>query len=157
MVLTGNGFIRTPTGLCAPGDIRTVSFYLKNGTDFELTGGKQVFVGYTLSTGGETYPSGYDFNTPTIGPVGNVIRASETTLAAPANANGIFLIVDALNGTSGSGFFLTSVLYEDAPEPVGTYFDGDDPYCIWNGSDGNSTSTYTDPAAVKPGAFIPFL
>jgi len=149
---TGNGYSQTPTGVCVPGDIFTVSFYIKNRTGFTYSA-RTVYVSYTRSSGGDTFPETF---TVTPGVDGNVARGSFTTAAAPANATGIYLIIDSLNGTLGNGFEISAVMYEKVGS-LGDYFDGDSIFAVWDGADGNSTSTYTDPEAVKPGAFIPFL
>lgn len=152
MLLTGNGFVQMPTGACVPGDTVTVSFYVKNNSSFSLTG-RTVYIGFTRSAGGDDYSQ--TATLATVAP-GAVVRFSYTG-TAPTNATGVFLLVDAVNGTSGTGIEFGSILYEKVAGPVGAYFDGDSPYSVWDGTDGNSTSTYTDPAAVKPGSFIPFL
>jgi hypothetical protein len=152
MLLTGNGFIQTPNGACTAGDIVTISFYVKNNSSFSLTG-RTVYIAFSRSTGGDDYSQSATL--PTVAP-GDVVRFSYTG-TAPANATGVFVLVDAVNGTSGTGIEFGSIMAEKVAGPVGTYFDGDSTFAVWDGADGNSTSTYTDPAAIKPGSFIPFL
>jgi len=149
---TGNGFSQTPAGVCAAGDIFTVSFYLTNRTTFSVNS-KIAYISYTRSSGGDTFPQTMSIpNTAD----GATSRASFTTSAAPSLATGIYLIIDAINGTGGSGIWIGSVLFEKVGS-LGAYFDGDSANAVWDGTDGKSTSTYTDPPTVKPGAFLPFL
>ena len=153
---TGNGYVKTPTGDCIPDVVSTVSFYIRNNTGFEIFGGRQVFIGYTRSSGGDVFPTGHDFNTAALGPNGNIIRGSFTAPASPALTTGMYLIIDSLNGTFGTGFDISAVMYERV-NAIDTYFDGDYPDCDWNGTDGNSTSTYNSAPPVSLGAFLPLL
>ena len=148
---TGNGYSQTPRGVCVPDDIFTVSFYIKNKTGIPVAG-RTVYVSFTRTSGGDVFPETF---TVTPGADGNVVRGSFTTSPAPANADGIYLIIDSLNGL-GSGFDISSVMYEKVGS-LDTYFDGDSLNSVWDGVDGNSTSTYTDPPSVSVGAFLPLL
>lgn len=142
---TGNGFSQPPTGVVAPGDVVTVSFYIKNNTGLTVTA-RTVFVAYTRSAGGDTFPESF---TVTPGTTGSIVRGSFTCAAAPALATGIYLVIDQLNGTSGTGFDITAVLYEKVGA-LDTYFDGDSAGGSWDGADGNSASTLA-------GAFVQAL
>jgi len=134
---SSGGFVRPPTGVVATGDVTTVSFDIKNSTGGTISGGNQVFVGYTLSGGGEDFPE--NFNTAALGPDGTVQRASFTTGAAPALADGIFLIIDNLP----ADISVTAVRYGE----TATYADGDTAGWVWDGADGNSSSSEApDPA-----------
>lgn len=138
---TGSGFITTPTAVCAPGQVMTVSFYVKNNTGGTIAGGKQVFISYTRSSGGDTFPE--SFNTPALGVNGNVIRASFTTAAAPALATGLYLLIDNLV----LDVEVTAVLLENG-STLDTYFDGNTASCTWDGTANNSTSTFNDTTTV---------
>lgn len=135
---TGNGFVQTPTGDCDEGDVIAVSFEIQNNVGFSHAGGRQVFVGFPLDGGGTDFSQ--SFNTPALGPDGNTVRGEYVTSPAPSGANGVFLIVDSLNGEFANGFYLTAVLYEKVGA-VDTYIDGDSPGGTWLGADGNSVST----------------
>lgn len=134
ITVTSGGYVQTPTMTIAPGDVTTVSFYIKNRTGGTIAAGKQVFIGYTRSSGGDTFPE--NFNTAALGVDGNVQRASFTCLPAPANATGLYLIIDQLL----TDVDVTAVQYEN-PGPLDTYFDGDTPGAVWDGTPDNSTST----------------
>ena len=139
IAVTGNGFVKTPTAVAAPGDVFTVSFYIKNNSGSTISPGKQVFISYTRSAGGDTFPE--SFNTASIGVDGNVQRASFTTAAAPADTTGIYLTIDQLV----VGIEVSATL----PEKVGTldsYFDGNTAGATWDGTTNNSTSTLPDPS-----------
>ena len=139
----GSGFVQTPTSAdpagipFAAGDVITVSFDIKNNTAADIASGRQVFIAYTRSAGGDVFPE--SFNTAALGVVGHVQRASFTCAAAPALATGIYLIIDQLNT---AGIEVTAVLYEKV-NAVDTYFDGDTTNGSWDGADGNSVSTLT--------------
>lgn len=152
ILYTGNGYSQTPTVACVPGDIFTVSFYIKNRTGTTYTA-RTVYIAYTRSSGGDSFPETF---TVTPGVDGSVVRGSATSSAAPLNATGMYLVIDALNGTLGSGFELGSVLYEKVGA-LAAYFDGDSANAAWDSTDGNSSSTYTDPPTVPLGAFLPLL
>lgn len=130
---TTGGFIQSPAASCAPGDVFTVSFYQHNGSAaFQF--GRTVYIGYTRSAGGDTFPE--TFNTGTLGDIGAVARTSFTTAAAPANATGIYVLWDSL----AVGLGMTAVLLEKV-SALDTYADGDTPGWVWDGADGNSTSS----------------
>lgn len=129
---TGGGFIQTPAAVCAPGDVFSVSFYGDNqsgGFDF----GHTVYVAYTRSAGGDTFPENFVFG---IGASGSSARASRVAAAAPALATGIYLLYDSLS----SGYGMTGVLLEKVGA-VDTYADGDTASWTWDGTNGNSTSS----------------
>lgn len=141
---TGSGYISPPTGVVAPGDIVTISFYIKNSTGGAIASGKTVFIGYTRSAGGDVFPE--NFNTPAIGVNGNVQRVTFTTAAAPALATGIYLVIDSLP----VDIDVTAVMYE--PGATSTdYQDGDSTGWTWDGTDGNSASSEDDSAHVTTG------
>lgn len=131
---TGGGFIWTPPGAVAPGDLAKVSFYIKNSTGATIAGGKQVFIGYTLSAGGPNFP-GDSFNTAALGVDGNVQRASYTTAAAPALATGVFMLIDSLP----ADIDITAVMFE-VGSTLNPYGDGDTSGWVWDGASGNSSS-----------------
>lgn len=130
---TGSGFISTPTGVAVAGDTLQVSFYIKNASGSTIAGGKQVFVGFTRSSGGDDFSQ--SFNTPALGVDGNAQRVTHLCTAAPANATGIYLIIDSLP----AGIQVTACMFD----PSGTdnpYGDGDTSGWDWDGADGNSSS-----------------
>lgn len=128
-----SGFLQSAAAPCSAGDVFTVSFYMHNGSSaFQFN--RTVYIGYTRSTGGDTFPE--TFNTAVLGDIGNVIRTSFTTAAAPANATGIYVIWDSL----AVGLGMTAVLLEKA-SALDAYGDGDVPGWTWDGSAGNSSST----------------
>lgn len=130
---TASGFIQSPAAPCAPGDVFTVSFYQHNGSAaFQF--GRTVYIGYTRSSGGDTFPE--TFNTGTLGDIGTVARTSFTTAAAPANATGIYVLWDSLV----AGLGMTAVLLEKV-SALDAYGDGDVPGWEWDGTAGNSAST----------------
>lgn len=130
--VSGGGYIATPIAVCAPGDVFTVSFYGHNGGSFSESD-KTVYVSYTQSAGGDLFPQTFTF---ALGAIGNVARASFTTAAAPANATGIYLVWDAV----GVGYGMTSLLFEKVGA-LADYADGDSSGWVWDGADGNSTSS----------------
>lgn len=138
---TGTNYVQTPTGSVAAGDVITVSFYIKNSTGGTIASGKQVFVAYTRSVGGDTFPE--SFNTAALGVDGNVQRASFTCAAAPANATGIYLVIDQLP----TNVDITAVAY-DPSGTLNAYKDGDDSGWAWDGTDGNSSSSEAAPAGL---------
>lgn len=137
---TGSGFIETPTAACAPGDVFTASFYGHNGTASDFDFGHTVYVAYTRSAGGDTFPQTQGFAT---GAVGTTARFSITASAAPALATGIYLLWDSLI----TGYGLTGVLLEKVGA-LDTYADGDTASWAWDGTNGNSTSSETSTTPV---------
>lgn len=145
--VTGNGFVKPPTGVAAPGDVFTVSFYIKNNSGSTISPGKQVFISYTRSVGGDAFPE--SFNTASLGVDGTVQRASFTTAAAPADTTGIYLTIDQLV----VGVEVSAVLYEKVGT-LDTYFDGNSTGATWDGATNNSTSTLPDPTVTPTGISI---
>lgn len=141
---TASGDITTPTGTVAPGDIVTVSFQIKNNTAGTIASGSQVFIGYTRSAGGNTFPE--SFNTLGLGVAGHVQDVSFTCAAAPALATGIFLVMINLV----ADIQVSACMYEITGTP-GAYFDGSFPSSTWDGAPHNSTSTFNDTPAVIVG------
>lgn len=134
---TASGDITTVTGTVSPGQVISVSFQIKNNTAGTIGGGSQVFVGYTRSAGGNTFPE--SFNTAGLGVAGHVQDVSFTCAPAPALATGIFLVMINIV----ADIQVSAVLYEDTATPS-TYFDGNFPSCTWDGAANNSTSTFDD-------------
>lgn len=130
--LSSGGYLTTPAAACAPGDVFTVSFYGHNGGAF-FEFGKTVYISYTRSAGGDTFPETFNF---ALGDIGNVVRASFTTQPAPADATGIYLVWDAL----ATGYGMTGLLLEKTGT-LQDYADGDTSGWAWDGADGNSTSS----------------
>jgi hypothetical protein len=131
--MSTGGYLQCPTAVCAPGDVFTVSFYQHNGSaSFQF--GRTVYIGYTRSAGGDTFPE--TFNTGALGDVDVVARTSFTTAAAPALATGVYVLWDSLV----AGLGMTGVLLEKVAA-LDTYADGDTSGWVWDGADGNSTSS----------------
>lgn len=130
---TGSGFIQTPTAACAPSDVFTVSFYGHNGTASDFDFGHTVYIAYTRSAGGDTFPQTHPL---ALGAVGSTGRFSFTADPAPALATGIYLLWDSLI----TGYGLTGVLLEKVGA-LDSYADGDTSGWAWDGASGNSTST----------------
>lgn len=131
--MSSGGYLQCPTAACAPGDVFTVSFYQHNGSAaFQF--GRTVYIGYTRSAGGDTFPENY--NTGNLGDIGTVARTSFTTAAAPALATGIYVLWDSL----AVGLAMSAVLLEKVGA-LDTYADGDTASWTWDGADGNSTSS----------------
>lgn len=136
---TANGYIQTPTAACSPGDVFTVSFYQHNGSaSFQFN--RTTYVAYTRSSGGDTFPETFlsAANNP-----GDTTRASFTAAAAPALATGIYLLWDSLV----PGLGMTGVLLEKVGA-LDTYADGDTSGWVWDGTNGNSTSSETSTTPV---------
>lgn len=133
-----------PTGAVAPGDVVTISFYVKNSTGSPQAGGRQVFVAFTRSAGGDDFSQ--SFNTPALGLDGNAQRVTFTASAAPALATGIYLLIDSIPASID----ITAVMYEIAATSP-DYQDGDSSSWQWDGADGNSTSTEDTSSHVTSG------
>lgn len=135
------GFLQTPTAACAPGDVFTLSFYGHNGSASDFDFGHTVYIAYTRSSGGDAFPQTQGFTT---GAVGTTARFSITANAAPALATGVYLLWDSL----AVGYGLTGVLLEKVGA-LDTYGDGDTSGWVWDGTNGNSTSTFTSTTPVS--------
>jgi hypothetical protein len=131
---TANGYIQTPAAAASPGVTYTVSAYVANNSGFN-SGTKTVYLTFVRSVGGD------DFSQTTTTSLlnGAVTRVSHTGVA-PANTTGVYLIIDTLNGTTGTGFDVTACLMEAAT--LGPYFDGNTPGASWDSTPDNSTSTF---------------
>jgi hypothetical protein len=141
---TGSGYIQTPAAACAPGDVFSVSFYGDNQSgSFDF--GHTVYVSYTRSSGGDTFPESFVFG---IGASGSQARATRVAAAAPALATGIYLLYDSLS----TGYGMTGVLLEKVGA-VDTYADGDTVGWAWDGTNGNSTSSEATLPAEGSAAF----
>lgn len=146
---TGNGFVQTPTGVAVAATAYTASVYVKNSTGLD-SGNKTVYLAFTRSAGGDDFSQTF-----TKSYANGVVTRVDVTGTAPALATGVYLILDALNGTLGSGIDISACMYEAAAAPVGTYFDGNSPSAAWDGTTNNSTSTLTDTGIVPTGLAIP--
>jgi len=130
---TTGGFIQCPAAACAPGDVFNLSFYQHNGSAaFQF--GRTAYVGYTRSSGGDVFPE--TWNTGSLGDIGSTLRTNFTTAAAPALATGVYFLWDSL----AVGLGISSALLEKVGT-VDTYADGDTASWVWDGADGNSTSS----------------
>lgn len=144
---TGSGYIQTPAAACAPGDVFSVSFYGDNQSgSFDF--GHTVYVSYTRSSGGDTFPENFVFG---IGASGAQARASRVAAAAPALATGIYLLWDSLS----SGYGMTGVLLEKVGA-VDSYADGDTVSWEWDDPllPGNSTSSEITLPSQGSAAFV---
>lgn len=134
---TANNYVQTPTGVVTPGQTITASFYVNNRTTVAQNS-KTVYLAFTRSVGGD------DFSQTTVVSYATGVSRKSITGVAPANATGVYLVIDALNGTLGSGFDVSAVMYE----PVGaldTYGDGSISGWTWDGTPFDSTSTRPEP------------
>lgn len=134
---TYNSYVITPVMPVTPGTTYTASFYLANHTGFDSLS-KTVYLAFT-SAGGD------DFSQTTVVsyPKDSITRGVITGVA-PAGATGMYLVIDALNATFGTGMDITAVRYEEG-SVAGAYFDGNTPGATWDGTPENSSSTYTPP------------
>jgi hypothetical protein len=134
---TGGGFFRTPTIPCSPGEQFAASFYMLNNSGFSQSP-HTVYISYTTSGHGEQFPE--TFATTTVAD-GSSIRASAVADVSkvPADATGIFLIIDSMP----ANITITAVLMERAAS-VGSYFDGSFADCTWDGATDLSASTFDD-------------
>lgn len=123
----GTGFIQSPTAACAPGDQLVVSLHASAAT---VLGAKTVYAAFTRSAGGDDFSQTFSITVDT-----TVHRAS-ATVTAPANATGVYLLLDGITtGVNASGF-----MYELGTVDGG-YADGDTASWQWDGADGSSSST----------------
>lgn len=139
---TGNGytagtFAQTPTGTPATaGQQYTGSFYIKE-TGGLGTAAATLYLAFTRSSGGDDFS-----NTVAIGAIAtNTPTRINITATAPANATGCYLLYDG-NNFVVRPCTITAVLLEQAAA-LDSYFDGDTTFAVWDGADGNSTSTLT--------------
>lgn len=132
---SANSFAQTPTGAASAGVTYTASMYVNNNAGVAFNG-KTLYFAFTRSSGGDDFSQTTTVNIPT-----GVSRISFTGVA-PANATGLYLILDTFNATLGSGVDLTACLLE-ASGSLGTYFDGNTAGASWDGTPDNSTSTLT--------------
>lgn len=136
---TGAGFIQSPTGTCAAGDQLVVSLVQQAPTPL---GNKTVYIAFTRSAGGD------DFSQTTLTNLDGTIRRTTATVTAPANATGVYLLLDAVP----ADVVMTAVMFE--PGAVdGGYADGDTSGWAWDGTDGNSSSTEQPQSAEGVAAF----
>jgi hypothetical protein len=138
---TGNGFMQTPTGTpggSIAGNTYTASVYVKNNSGID-SNNRTVYFAFTRSAGGDDFSQTFTKSFPNA-----TVTRIDVTAVAPANALGFYLLIDAINGQSGTGFDISAVLYEAASAPVGTYFDGNTANATWDGTANNSTSTLED-------------
>lgn len=147
---SANGYAQSPaiSGV-GPGEVWTLSLEFQNNTGSSL-GTRAFYFVSVRSTGGDDFSQTANFAL-----VPGVTRLN-VTKTTPANTTGLYIVVDSFNATAGSGVEITSCLFEKVAT-LDAYFDGDSLNAVWDGTDGNSSSTYTDPPSVKPGAFLPFL
>lgn len=130
---TAGGFIQCPAAACSPGDVFNLSFYQHNGSAaFQFS--RIAYVGFTRSAGGDVFPE--TWNTGSLGDIGNTLRTNFTAAAAPALATGIFFLWDSL----AAGLGISAVLLEKVSS-VDSYADGDTSSWVWDGTNGNSTSS----------------
>jgi hypothetical protein len=136
-----NGFVQTPTGVVSPGDVVTASWYFGNFSGFTADN-KTVYVAFTRSVGGDDFSQ---TATVSFGANGNTSRVS-VTKTAPANATGIYLVIDSINGNGGGGghMDISGVMYEIAPAIDTFFYPGITAGAVWDGTPENSTSTLND-------------
>lgn len=137
----GVGFIQSPTGACGPGDELVVSLYQQSPT---VLGNKTVFVAFTRSSGGDDFSQTFTTNLDT------TVRRTTATVTAPADATGVYLLLDGVS----ADVVMTAVMFE--PGTVdGGYADGDTDGWVWDGADGDSTSTEQPVQVIPDGIAVP--
>jgi hypothetical protein len=137
---TANGFVQGPDATAAPGQTWTISVYVQNNTGFAL-GTKNIYAAWHRSAGGDDFSAASGFSLPT-----GTTRMSVTG-TAPANTTGLFLVLDSLNATFGTGVEVTALLYEQVGS-LDSYFDGNTASASWDGVAENSSSTLTTTVTV---------
>lgn len=136
---SASGFAQLPavSGITVgPGETWTLSVYFQNNTGSSL-GSRAFYFVAQRSIGGDDFSQSVNFVLAT-----GTTRL-EITKVTPANTTGLYALVDSFNATVGSGVEITACLYEKVSGPADTYFDGDTASAVWDGVDGNSTSTLT--------------
>lgn len=138
-----NGFVQMPTAAVTPGQQVTASFYLKNATGFAANS-KDLYLAFDRSVGGTDFSQVSQRSYPDAA----VTRVSITG-TAPANATGVYLIIDGINGAPNANMDISAVLYE-LTASLDTYFDGDSANSTWDGTAQNSASTFDDSLSTVP-------
>lgn len=127
MIAAGGGYIQAPVAACAPGDQIVVSLQT---VSLSVLGTKTIYCAFTRSAGGDDFSQTFTVTADT------TVRRAVFNGTAPANATGVYLILDAIT----AGTVMSSVMYE--PGAVdGGYADGDSSGWVWDGTNGNSSST----------------
>jgi hypothetical protein len=125
------GFVRGPEGAVTPGVPVTISVHIKptnsgsNGT---------MYAGWINSGGGEF---GYDSSPYPV--VGGSFNRVEITKTPPAEAVAVRMILDGVNFEFNPTEFTAAMI-----GAADSYFDGDTAGAVWDGADGNSSSTLDD-------------
>jgi hypothetical protein len=135
---TSGGFIQTPAGAAAPGNVVTMSLDIL--TEVFDDPSVDVYFFVTRSAGGDAQVGAIDSTTLT----NNVVKRIAITRTCPANTTGAYVIIDGVNMVISPTNY-TALLTEVAPA-ADTYFDGDSPGATWDGTAGLSASTFTDVA-----------
>jgi hypothetical protein len=134
---TTGSYITTPTGAASAGLAYTVSVYLRPQT-FDLNG--TVWIEFLDGGGGSISSVNSGFSAPAAA----VTRISQTG-TAPANTASCWLVVTGENYAVNTTDYTVCLIEQSAS--LGSYFDGDTPAAVWNGTAGNSTSTLADSAS----------
>jgi hypothetical protein len=133
---TAGGFIQTPAGAAAPGDVVTMSLDVL--TEVFDDPSVDVYFFVTRSSGGDAQVGALESTTLNFG----VVKRFAITRTCPANTTGAYMIVDGVNMVISPTNY-TALLTEVAPA-ADTYFDGDSPGASWDGTPGLSASTFQD-------------
>lgn len=122
----GSGFIQSPTGVCAPGDVLTVSAHVQGPS---VLGTKTIYAAFTRSAGGDDFSQTFTVSLDTS------VKRPAATVTAPANATGIYLLFDGVPANT----VMAAVMYEPGASSA-TYEDGDSSGWSWTGVAGDSAS-----------------
>lgn len=125
----------TAFGAATPGTTYTVSMDVLTAS-FNQTS-KTLYMNWSRSSGGDLQQT-----TATVSLTAGTWSRVSVTGVAPALATGVGLLLDGINA-SVSNMTITGVLAEAAGS-AGTYFDGDSASSSWDGTAGNSASTFDD-------------
>lgn len=148
---SANSYASTPAVAAGPGETWTLSVYFRNNTGTNL-GSKTVY--FVCQKPGDDF----SITTSVALPTGDT-RVSITGVTL-SGTTGLYMLIDSFNATLGTGVEITAALFEKVSGPPDTYFDGDTVGAVWDGTDGNSSSTlssgsdviYTDTSGGAAGA-----
>ena len=132
-----NTTYRTPI---IPGNTYTVSAYVKR-----TVGTRNFRIRLMTFSTATIVATTEDFNGTSTNISNEWVRLTVT--GTPTNPAGVFgqLAIEMTQaGSIGDTLLVDGFLFEQAPAPVGTYFDGNSTNSIWNGTANDSTSTKTN-------------
>lgn len=131
---SANSYAALPAATVGAGETWTLSCYFQNNTGSSL-GTKTVY--FVCKKPGDDFT----ITTSVALPTGTTrIEITGTTLTG---TTGLYMLIDSFGANNGAGVEITAALYEKVAGPADTYFDGDTASAVWDGTDGNSSSTLT--------------